>query len=519
MSAGAPGRPPETHHAATAAGGIAVTRSAILPIAIATLASAAGAENFLIIIVDDLGTRNVGAYTEGPFGVEGNPPPTPAIDALAASGVLYRNAWSMPSCSPTRATLLTGRYPFRHGVGLAIALPGDSELDAAEVILPETLADAGYTSALVGKYHLDADLPPDPTDPNLQGFDYYAGNLFGAVPDYFAWQKTVQGESFDTTTYATTDAVDEALGFIRAQDGPWLCVVAFNAAHWPFHAPPGDLFTIPLSGTPVTEPVDHYRAMVEAMDTELARLFRDADEDGLEGLLRDTWVIFLADNGTPNAAATELEPAGRIKLTLYEGGINVPFIVAGPRIARPGRTRADLVSVADVFATTLDAAGLAPPAGPSLDAVSFLPGLLNPLAPGARSVVASQSFFADDPSEGFAAARDARYKLISGERREAFYDLLLDPDEQTDLLAAGAGELTDKQRAALERLRAEVARVTPAVPSPCDRDGDGDADIADILDFFAAFAAGEADIDGDGTQDIADILAFFAAFAACAGPA
>lgn len=170
----------------------------LLACAVAPIADAQ--QNVLVIVADDLGVRNIGAYVNGSPSVEGNPPPTPNIDALAASGVRFTSCWGSPVCSPMR-----------------------------------------------------------------------------------------------------------------------VCVVAFNAPHTPFHLPPADLITVTPDGTPASNPDGHYRAMIEAMDTEIGRLFRET-RGGLDALLQDTRVIFVADNGTPPAAAdpplersaASREPASRV---------------------------------------------------------------------------------------------------------------------------------------------------------------------------------------------------------------
>ncbi|MHC5212536.1 MAG: sulfatase-like hydrolase/transferase, partial [Planctomycetota bacterium] len=130
--------------------------------------------NVLIVVADDLGVDMVGAYGEG-----SDPPPTPVIDSLASQGVLFRNAWSNPVCSPTRAALLTGRPAFRNGIGYIVdASPNNLALPYAEVTLPEMLAlgtGGNYRSGAFGKWHLGNDSVGGALAPNLAGFDHFAG--------------------------------------------------------------------------------------------------------------------------------------------------------------------------------------------------------------------------------------------------------------------------------------------------------------------------------------------------------
>jgi arylsulfatase A-like enzyme len=475
-------------------------------------------QNVLVIVADDLGVRNVGAYVNGDPSVEGTPPPTPNIDAIAAAGVRYTGCWANPVCSPMRASFLTGRYPARHGIGNVVGAANGPELEESEITLAEALAPAGVATALVGKWHLDAN-PPSPDAANRAGFGYFAGSLQGALPSYFQWPKVVQGEQAISTVYATTDCVNEARDFIKGSAGPWMCVVAFNAPHTPFHMPPAELITAVPDGTPASNPNGHYRAMIEAMDTEIGRLFRET-RGGLPALLQDTWVIFVADNGTPPAAADPpLEPIGRIKGTCFEGGIKVPLIVAGPGVVSPGRVRPDLVSVVDLFPTVGDMMGIdvraAVPSDRAFDGVSFIRSLRQPWSPVMRTTVYSEQFQADPWATGQSAVRNVRFKLIRTVNVFQMFDLVTDPDESIDLLSGGIGSLTPPQRSAFETLRAEMFAIVPPPQCPCDLDEDFDADTDDLRAYLARWPAGAGDFNGDGAQDRADLRAFLQCMRTC----
>jgi arylsulfatase A-like enzyme len=204
-------------------------------LALAFLPGAAAAQNnVLMVIADDVGVDKIGAYAEG-----AQIPPTPNIDALAAGGVLFRNCSANPTSSTTRATILTGRYSFRTGVGYlvdGVILPDVPPLQLSEYILPEVLdlAQPGlYKHAAIGKWHLGNASVGGPQAPNMAGFQYHAGllaNMEGS-DNYYSWQKTVQGVTSYTTKYITTDEVDEAINFIAGATGPWYCQVWFFASH------------------------------------------------------------------------------------------------------------------------------------------------------------------------------------------------------------------------------------------------------------------------------------------------
>lgn len=338
--------------------------------------------NVLILMADDLGVEELAAYGVGPA-----PAPTPTLDLIAASGVLFRNAWSQPTCSPTRATIQTGRYGFRTHVGAVINAFGNAPAMALdEVTLPEML-DLGtgglYAHAAIGKWHLGSAQVGGDLAPNLAGYAHFAGSMEGQLQNYSFWRRVVNGSSSTSTRYATTACVNDALFWIRRQSGPWLCVVNFQAPHAPFHRPPSNLHTQVLPGAepraicsdPGADPVPFYKAMVEALDSEIGRLFAQFPP----GELARTTVLFLGDNGTdPCVAGAPYAPNN--KGTLYEGGVRVPLLAAGYGVTGRGASDA-LVNTSDVFATVAELAGVdlaATLPGVALDSVSFVPSLVDP---------------------------------------------------------------------------------------------------------------------------------------------
>ncbi|MEE2888478.1 MAG: sulfatase-like hydrolase/transferase [Planctomycetota bacterium] len=420
--------------------------------------------NVLILMADDLGVDYISAYKEG-----SNPAPTPNIDALAKRGVLFRNAWANPLCSPTRACILTGRYGFRTGVGTIIASRRSQRsggLRADELSLPELLdrAKSGYAHALIGKWHLGG----SNRAPNEVGWSHFAGILPGTLrpPNtYSSWPRTVDGETERSSAYTTTQFVDDALAWIRrssAQGKPWLCFVNFNAPHSPFHVPPEDLHTVTIEGPASRRNrVACYRAMVQAMDQEIGRLLAQLGDD-----LRHTNVIFLGDNGTPGQIAQEPFAGAQAKGSVYEGGVNVPLIVAGPAVAKPGRESKALVGAVDLYATVAELCGVdiaqSSPAAHHIDGVSFIPHLRTPGHAPVRSMVFTELFQGDRPNEiGRAAIRDSRYKVIRRYRRsltpkDRFFDLEQDPFERRDLARR---DKTDEQAASFKALQAELDRL------------------------------------------------------------
>ena len=213
--------------------------------ALTTTSPALAARNILLIIADDFGVDVAGFYpTSVRKPTTPPPPPMPNLTALARRGVLFSQAWANPYCSPTRATIITGRYGFRNGIGFAWG-SDRPPLSLAEITLPEAIrmgSGSKYVLASFGKWHLSG----GDSDPNRQGWSHYAGARpgLGAVPDYFSWPKTVDGTTSTTTTYATTDTVNEAVATIdkaKKENKPYFLWVAFNAPHDPFHKPPNAL--------------------------------------------------------------------------------------------------------------------------------------------------------------------------------------------------------------------------------------------------------------------------------------
>jgi len=436
-----------------------------LGIAFAAATPARARDNFLIVVGDDLGIDKIGVYSRddlyGHPGEGANPPPTPTIDGIAAAGVLFRNAYANPVCTPTRATTLTGRHGFRTEIG---SVGGD--LSTAELILPELVA-ATHMNAALGKWHLGPN--NDPNHPNDSGFDYFAGGIGGGVGDYYDWSKTTQGSTVDGyDVYATTDTVDEAIAAIDSFGAnPWLVWLAFNAPHTPFHAPPSGLHTQTLSGDPDDTPVEHYAAAVEAMDTEIARLLAAIPQDVLD----DTTIVFFGDNGTPSRAVEAPFDSTRAKGKVYEGGVNVPFIVKSPHvpISSQGSESLALVGVVDIFATVAEIVGVPSAAE---DSLSLLPYLQNPALPtrANRPYAYTETFSPNGagPYDDYRQAlRDDQYKLIRRDGVDVeLFDLTADAFELTNLLD---GVLTPEQQAALDQLSAWMDDIEsgplPVVPA------------------------------------------------------
>ncbi len=425
----------------------------------------AGRPNILLIIGDDLGAADVGAYA-AEWGNQGalGAPPTPVLDRLAADGVRFTTTWSNPVCSPTRATLYSGRYGFRTGVGTVVAAATDNVLVLAETSLAEAIP-ADYRAGLFGKWHVGANAAAGaPSPPGAQGWDIHQGILSGALASYTRWTKnvfiddgdgvieTAEVTTVDSTRYVTEELTADAAAWIGAQDQPWLAVLALTAPHAPFHVPPDPAtYSVALDATCATDVNSDrrcYRAAIEAMDTHLGRLlYDDRDGDGVDAddplrpELANTLVIFVGDNGPPTMVA----PAGFGTLnkdTVYEGGVRVPLIIAGAPVAARGRVVDDLVGVVDLFATIVAATGGDATTG--IDSHSLLDYLTTqdgrPTAP--RTSVYTETFAGDDPNdpvESQAAYRAGQLKLVKEKGRVVGLYELVAPLEGENLIDPACG--------------------------------------------------------------------------------
>ncbi len=446
------------------------------------------ADNILLILADDYGVDVSRLYIRG-----GDIPPAPTIEQLAREGYQFNRGWSYPSCSPARASIITGQYGFRTGVLFALDPPSDSTpvggIDVTSpYILPKVLNDAGlgYVTAAIGKWHLTTGPNLDPllNDPYEAGFDYFAGSIEGEVDDYFDWPKvinegaTVIGPT-TSTVYATTDQIDEAVGFIEAQGAnPWFMYLALNAPHSPFQLPPEDLVPPSIVAEVEATVVDPYqegfepdadlpalellrqrrlvyKAMIAAMDKEIRRLLASVNRT-------KTVIFFIGDNGTPNEVSVPPFPPDHAKATLFQGGVHVPLIAVndhGSLFGKRGIQSNALVESVDLYATIIESAGInvatAIPDDYTLDSVSFSPVLswawlfknfsLRRTAYTEQDTTPPNS--CDDDAEAHVisrgeAVRDHRFKLIHNNDpvcapREEFelYDLQKDPLETTELLA------------------------------------------------------------------------------------
>ncbi len=408
--------------------------------------------NVLLIIADDLGVDSLSGYQDEDI------PLTPYIDQLTQDGVLFTNAWAYPICSPTRATLLTGRYGFRTGILTTVGGAGTS-LNLNEQTLPEVLdaADSGYDHALMGKWHLGTNRNGGTLHPNLSGFNHFSGTLSGGIENYSDYPKIVNGENGTNDSYASTETVDDALDWLDGKTEPWFLWLAFNAPHTPIHLPPNGLHSQDhLPGTVADlnqRPREYYKAMIEAMDHEIGRLLENLSPEVLE----KTTIIFIGDNGTPPRVLPEGRNRRHAKDNLYQGGIHVPLIISGHQVQSSNREEPALVQATDLFSTIINLCGIEEHSeflqGLNIDSVSLVPYLNTEHSPPQRNWILSELEGSNFPERDGKAVRNDRYKLIAfSEGNDEFYDLIEDPLEDENLLDAPLSAAAESAYQALKNV-------------------------------------------------------------------
>jgi arylsulfatase A-like enzyme len=398
--------------------------------------------NILLIIADDVGLDAMPGYNIG-----SSKPSMPTVENLINNGIIFTNFWSNPTCTPTRSSILTGKYGFR----VDVTQVGD-ELATSETSLQKYLNDKNstYNNAVIGKWHLSE----NPSHPTNMGVDYYAGLLSGATRSYSSWNFTQNGQTTTSEEYITTKFSDLAIDWLGTQSEPWFLWLAYTAPHTPFHLPPNDLHT--FDGLPANQasidanPLPYYLAMMEAMDSEIGRVLASLSASELE----NTLIIFIGDNGTPNEVAQEYN-SRRVKGTVYQGGINVPMIISGKGVSRIGQSENALINSTDLFATIAEVAGVT--TSTIHDSQSFK-GLLTDENSDTREYVYAE--IGKDTGGSDYTIRNQTHKYIKFDNgNEALYNLSQNPLENPNLLSPNQLPLSAADETIKNELIAKLAEI------------------------------------------------------------
>ncbi len=343
----------------------------LLVLGLTGAAAAAERPNIVVLVADDLGWGDVGYH--------GANIRTPNLDRLADQGVRLERFYACSICTPTRAGLLTGRYPIRFGLMRAVIPPWrNAGLPADEATLPERLADAGYEHrGCFGKWHLGHRKMK--YHPLRQGFTRFEGHYNGAI-DYFTHKREgevdwhVGYEPSDRSGYTTDLIADAAVRFIRDHAGgesPFFCYVPFNAPHAPLQAPEDAIAAyeeLKWNGKPAPERRRTYAAMVTLMDRGVGRILEALDETGVR---EQTLVWFFSDNGGTGRFGDN-GPLRGTKQDVFEGGVRTPSVVRWPGGLPSGRIVESPIAYIDLLPTLLRVAGVEDPGGKPLDGLDVL---------------------------------------------------------------------------------------------------------------------------------------------------
>ncbi len=386
--------------------------------------------SFVLILADDLGYADLGCYG-------GRSGCSPELDRMAAEGLRFTDGYSnSPVCSPTRFALATGRWQYRLRGGndepIASRHRGNPELGLppSHPTLASLLRDAGYATALAGKWHMGF-LPH--FGPLKSGYQEFFGPMSGGI-DYFTHRDPAgvhdlyEGEEeVERIGYITDLISDRAVEFIEKQavrKTPFLLSVHYTAPHWPWETREDEAEAHRLDKIYHFDggSVAAYTTMIRHMDEGIGRILEALNKAGAD---KNTLVVFTSDNG--GERFSDSWPLKGGKMDLLEGGIRVPYLVRWPARVKPGGATAQLAITMDWVATFLEAAAVEPHPEFPLDGVSLMKCLENPGSPLERDLYWRMKF------RNQKAVRSGRWKYLSIDGNEFLYDLAKDARERANL--------------------------------------------------------------------------------------
>jgi len=453
--------------------------------------------NIVCILIDDLGWRDLACYGSSFY-------ETPHLDALAARGIRFTDAYaSCPVCSPTRASVMTGKYPARVGItnfiggndcGRLDRVPYLDHLPGNETTIADALREGGYQTWHVGKWHLGG----DDHEPQHRGFDVNVGGCGWGMPKqgYFSPWGIRNLEDGPEGEYLTDRLTDETLALIagRDRDRPFFLHLAHYAVHTPIQAPAekveyfrekaarlgldrertfavGEEFPcLHKRGKRVTRRLlqsdPEYAAMIANLDDNLGRVVAAIDE---AGIAEDTLIVFTSDNGglaTAEGSPTCNRPLAEGKGWMYDGGTRVCQFAVWPGTIAAGSECAVPVSTPDLYPTFLEAAGLPPRGEQHVDGESLMPLLRGDGELAREAIFWHYPHYGNQGGTPGSSIRRGRWKLIEffDDGRRELYDMNDDPGEERDR-AAGEPDLVEDLAEALATWRVSVSARIPE-PNP-----------------------------------------------------
>jgi len=439
------------------AAGLSAASIAFSPVA-GLARKSAGKPNIVFILADDLGFNDVGYH--------GGKIKTPNIDRLASDGVRLEQFYVQPVCSPTRSSLMTGRYPMRYGLQVGVVRPwAQYGLALEERTLAQALRQAGYTTAICGKWHLGH--LNSKYLPTARGFDHQYGHYNGALNYYthirdkaLDWHR--DDEPLHEEGYTTDLLADESVRLIGRHDisRPLFLYVPFNAVHSPFQAPER---YVNMYKNIKAKNKRIYAGMVTCMDDAIGRIISALDKRGMR---RNTLIIFCSDNGGVGGIADNGPLRGH-KAQLYEGGVRVPATATWPGVLKAGTVVQEPLHIVDMYPTLIKLAGGNLKQPLPLDGRDAWPAIAEGKPSPHEEILLNVT-----PANG--AIRCGDWKLVhngdigansTGEKTEQnvfeLFNLAEDPYEKNDLSKKNPQKLRELKR----RLEAYADRaVRPNVP-------------------------------------------------------
>lgn len=413
--------------------------------------------NIIYIMADDLGYADLSCFGRKDF-------QTPNLDKLATEGMKFTNAYSgAPVCTATRTAFMTGRYPARTSIGLLepwTPVKRDSAigLDAAAYSVAALVKNAGYETALLGKWHLGIGPSFSPLE---NGFDYFFGMYTGAA-DYISQKGDGGGHDLYengipnfSKGYSTELIGAKAISFLQKEHSkPFFLSIQFTAPHWPWQGP-GDAAlpdSVPMSakwmsskGSPQI-----FEAMMKSLDDQVGHIIQTLKETGLE---KNTLVIFTSDNG--GEKFSDMGPFAKNKMNVWEGGIHVPAIAWWPGKIKANSTTSQQVITMDWTATILELAGTRASADYPPDGISLLPAFN-----GKQKNIARTFYWRLTQRTRQQAILDNHWKWIADEKAEYLFDLSMDEGEKNNLI------FTRKDKAAALKNKYQKWEKTVLTPIP-----------------------------------------------------
>ena len=413
--------------------------------------------NIVYIVADDLGWKDVGFH--------GSDIKTPNLDKLADAGVKFQQFYAQPMCTPTRAALMTGRYPFRYGLQTAVILSAHTYgLATDEWLLPQALKEAGYYTAIIGKWHLGHG--DRKYWPRQRGFDYQYGPLIGEI-DYFTheqhgvldWYR--DNNPVKEEGYSTTLLGEDAVKLIRKHDPsiPLYLYLAFNAPHTPYQAPPDYLDRYKDIADPSRRA---YAAQITALDDQVGHVLQALDDRQMR---ENTLIVFQSDNGgTRNKMFAGEGDMSKINIpcdngpyrdgkgSLYEGGTRVVAFANWPGHIPAASTVEGMIHVVDMYPTLAGLAGASLSKSKPLDGMDMWPAISQGKPSPRTELVYNVEPFR-------AGIREGDWKMVWRTplpSKPELYNIARDPSEKDDLAAQNPGKIGELQKRANELAAQQV---------------------------------------------------------------